>query len=148
MARNFADSCPAQLQNRLEVLARKTGHSPTRVEFREEYGSALLSAVETVFGTWSAAKAACGLTLYEDSRGTPPGLLMEMLRAYFDAHGDLPSADEADKRKAAPRTPYIPRQNAVKRILGVNNWAAAMRSAVEHLGINSERYGSPARRAS
>jgi len=143
--RNHADSCPGQLQARITSLRDKLGHSPTGSEFKDAYGYGMLKAVYAVFGTWNNAKATCGLVVYENGFNPPHtrtrrldvALVAESLRAFVEANGDLPNVN-AGRDGIAPR---IPAPRVIMRVFGVDNWQAAMRSAVEYLGIDSERYG-------
>lgn len=149
--RNYTDTCPAQLHARIIALRDKIGRSPTFNEFQSAYGGGLAKAVTSLFGTWNNAKALAGLSVYEN--GAAPAdlqtkrltvaLVCESLRAWYDEHGDLPPSHVAH---STARTPYIPSIQAIQRAFGVNNWRAAMRSAIEHLGVKSERYGSPSTR--
>jgi hypothetical protein len=97
------------------------------------------------FGTWNNAKAMVGLELLQGHTGTRTGvaLVVESLRAWYEAHGDLPTTGDT---KNLARAPMIPSERTIRRAFGVSNWPAAMRSAADHLGIKSERYGTPQRR--
>jgi hypothetical protein len=145
---NFADSCPAQTAEKVAALAEELGHVPTFAEFVAKVGPDARSAVLGVFGTWGNLLANCGLSTRGRSTGNHGSIgvadLVESLRTWVEAHGDLPSARECQR---PDRAPVIPSYPTILRVMGVDNWSAAMRSAVEHLGINSERYGSPKRRS-
>jgi hypothetical protein len=136
---NFSDTCPAQIQERIEALARKVGHSPSCNEFVAEYGGALFAALRQRFGTWNNAKVQCGLTT-TSSVGYTRAAVMLALQTFYDARGDLPRhRDTAGVRGA--RGPYVPSRMAIIKALSVGSWEAAMRSAAEYLGVNSELYG-------
>jgi len=142
--RNFADSCPAQLQAKIESLDKTLGRTPTANDFRRTFGTRLLAATENYFGTWNAAKAACGLTLLTSADGGAASRRLSIsnvvvcLSVWHTTHGDLPSAHDVAIRD---KRPYIPCYRPTCRAFGVNTWPAAMRSAGEYLGIKSERYG-------
>lgn len=143
-SRNWADTCPAQLQEKIHALAGKLNRSPSRTDFANEYGHGILSAVVAVFGTWNNAKAICGLSVTaKGNAGCVPHnklserLVLESLRAWIDVHGDLPSSEQTRHRDLAP---YIPTYAAILSAFQVETWQAAMRSAIAHLGIRSERY--------
>jgi hypothetical protein len=144
MARNIADSCPAQLQERIAALARKIGHSPAQAQFESEYGIAVLQQVRRTFGSWNAAKALCGLSVRKANPRTTSSLVLESLAAFVREHGDLPLASDAQQ---PTRTPQIPSYEIILSGLGVKTWRAAMRTVIENLNIKSERYGSPMQRA-
>ena len=149
--RNWADTCPAQLQERIRVLARKLGHSPSNVEFKAEYGPGPEKSIRRLFGTWNNAKAVCRLSTYQPGEQRQHGLrkstedVMSALAQWVAIHGDLPSTDDTQNPMRAPRVPNF---RTVLHALGVDSWHAAMRSAVDYLGIRSERYGAPTRKAS
>lgn len=142
MARNITDSCSAQLQEKITVLARELGYSPTEGQFRAEYGEKAYNAVTGAFGSWINAKAIIGLGRAPSPRATLE-LVLVSLREWVSTHGDLPYASEASNPGRAPRTPVAA---TILKAFGVNNWAAAMQSAIAHLDIKSERYGRPRRR--
>ena len=143
---NWSDTCPAQLQAKLEILARQLGHSPSENEFSSAYGVKCEGAIRRHFGTWNAAKAACGLTLLSGGGWNRKSIgdVAECLRAFYDAHGDLPGHAAVSGRR---RVPYVPAYLTVLHAFGVDNWPAAMRSAGEYLGVKSERYGFDFRKA-
>jgi hypothetical protein len=145
MSRNEADSCPSQTRDKITALARKLGRSPSAGDFRAEYGVAAFCAVEAVFGTWNNAKAIIGLATIPVGgvRGRnllPLNFVIESLRTWVAVHGDLPTASQAQKPSLTPKLPHY---GTILRAFGVNNWKAAMHSAIEHLQIRSERYGVP-----
>jgi hypothetical protein len=142
-ARNWSDTCPAQLQNRIVALANEIGSSPSAKDFRDRYGRSGVKAIIRVFGSWNAAKALCGLACVKSERLMTRDVC-ESLSEWVNAHGDLPSPVDAQRTERAPRIPSYP---TILKAFGVGTWDAAMRSAVEHLGIRSERYGSPVRRS-
>ena len=108
-------------------------------------GYGMSDAIYDVFGSWNSAKAVAGLAACRPgTNGGKPRVLAAQcstaLAEWHKAHGDLPTYDEVRNPTRAPRTPS---PNAILSAYGVTSWPAAMRSAVEHLGIKSERYGSP-----
>ena len=147
VARNFSDTCSAQLLAKIESLATRLGHAPTYGEFIEEYGANMWEAVRRVYGTWNNAKSLCGLspaTKHWHPTRTGRTAVLESLKTYYDATGDLPGSVEVQRRST---TPLVPCYTTILKNLGVSTWQAAMRSAVDYLGITSERYGAPTRRA-
>jgi hypothetical protein len=143
MSRNMADTCPAQLQERLAVLARNLGRSPSRSDFEQAFGATTLGAVRRVFGSWTNAKAILGLPTAAPGQRMATNLVVESLRTWVEVHGDLPSSYDARKPE---KCPIIPKYHAILGAFGVDSWSAAMQSAVQHLGISSERYGTSKRR--
>lgn len=142
--KNHSDTCPAQLQDKITILDRKLGRSPTLNEFIGQYGEQAAHEVRNVFGTWNNAKAVCGLSLYSAADGsrlhakTRDAVLLS-LKTWYDEHGDLPSVSDCENPSRAPR---IPGYRVIMRALSVENWLAAMRTAAAHFGLSSERYGN------
>lgn len=146
MAKNFADTCPSQLQAKLRALAQSLGRTPSCRDFELAFGCAALGQIKRTFGSWNAAKATCALCLIPpgvSERAVTSALATECLRAWVNIHGDLPTTTDI---KTGEKTPRLPCVQSIKKAYGAETWEAAMRSAVEHLGITSERYGSPTRR--
>lgn len=144
-SRNFADSCPAQLETKISALAKKIGHSPSASDFRNEYGTGVFRSVLTVFGSWNAAKATCGLSTNksnQDARVTA-ALCAESLREWHRKHGDLPTVHEVRNPTIGPR---LPTYKTILKAFGVDSWDAAMHSAIAFLRVKSERYGRALRR--
>lgn len=142
--RNFADTCPAQLREKLTALDRKLGHSPSVTEFTREFGVKAANAVKRVFGSWNAAKTECGLDSNTPSswRGErrhnfkSPASVTAAFQLFYERNGDLPRSGSHETRG-----PRVPDYRVTCRATGADNWNAAMRSVGESLGIKSERYG-------
>lgn len=140
-ARNWSDTCPAQLQAKIVALSKTLGHSPRVFEFVDRYGADTLKAVLCVFGTWNNAKNVCGLDAVKPGRlPMARSVAVESLGEYFRINGDLPSSEETNLPSRCPR---IPRYATILRALNVDTWEAAMRTVIESLDIVSYRYGSP-----
>lgn len=143
MAKNMNDICAAQLQEKLSALAIQLGRRVTSRDFASHYGERALSAVKRTFGTWNNAKAIIGLQRRARGGDRPTvgrNLVLESMRTWYDAHGDLPSSHDVEK---AERLPMLPCERTIKKALGVTTWHGAMRSVIEALGITSARYGEP-----
>lgn len=136
--RNLHDSCPAQLQEKLRALQLKIGRSPSVADFTVEYGPAATFAVKSVFGSWNAGKAAAGLEANPvgGPRRINKNLVLESLRAWYTAHGDLPSAHDWRRGIA----PWLPSPAVILRAFEVSTWAVAMRAASMELGVSSISY--------
>jgi hypothetical protein len=144
-AKNLNDTCVAQLQAKVAACARAISRSPSQTDFEKMYGLNVLYAVKQTFGSWNNAKAQIGLALSPAPRHSSPftvNLICEALREWRDHHGDLPLVTDTQNPS---RVPQIPSYTTILRAFGVDTWDAAMRSAIEHLQIKSERYGSPRR---
>lgn len=143
-ANNRHDTCPAQLQEKIESLARELGRSPSQAEFSAKYGPGLRPAIDRVFGSWRNAKLVCGLESAHSTKKYSRQAVLAALGEYVKMNGDLPTAGEAN---CPWRSPVIPRYATILRALGVETWDAAMRTVIESLDIVSARYGRPRKMA-
>ena len=133
--RNMADSCEAQTFARIATLREKLGRSPSSKEFIAEFGKRLMSALVSTFGTWNNAKALAGLSVTPAAPRVTKALALVSLGAWVEAHGSLPSSREVTNPE---RGPALPSFVSLLRAFGVDNWAAAMRSAAENLGLEDD----------
>lgn len=133
---NLRDRCEAQLSHKIIDLHNKLGRSPSLKEFKEEYGGAVADAVARTFGSWNAAKERCGLEVYQ--RGCSPKMrytfdaILEMLKAWHEMHGKMPSSLDA---QMPTRVPLIPGYSAIRDAFQNADWNECMARASRLLGL-------------
>lgn len=143
-AANLGDRCTAQVAHRIIDLEHKIGRSPSRREFSDAYGAALLGSVIRAFGTWNSALAQCGLKVrMRSNRRRSREAVLDCLAAWHKVHGDLPSTWEANNRDS---TPVIPTIKVIKAAFDADSWPEAMYRAAALLDIRGGRYGLPAKK--
>lgn len=151
--RNLRDKCEAQLSHKLIDLEHSLGRSPSEREAASVYGDGFTLYLRRVYGSWNAALARFGL---EARRNSPRGLLrsggrplapdvlrnavLESLRAYYNAHGSLPTANTINN---PARTPLTPAVATIQKAMGADTFPEAMRRAASLLNIRGGRYGLP-----
>ncbi|HEU4589025.1 MAG TPA: hypothetical protein VFS11_10270 [Gemmatimonadales bacterium] len=140
-ARNVLDACVAQLSHRMIDLENRLGRPVAYDDFVAAYGIAVMRRLEKTFGSWTSAKAQCGLSSVK--KGMTPDDVCDALKEWYRAHGRLPSVNQAFSRT---RTPLIPSYRTVLKVLGVSGWHEAMSYAAFVLGIDDPRY-NPVKRS-
>lgn len=134
-AANLRDQCVAQLSKKLTDLEKKLGRPPTGNDFQLAYGSGMLKAVTRTFGSFTSAKAQCGMQVRK--YGHKPSDVYAALREYYLAHRRLPTVRETYDIKQAP---IIPSADAILPALGFKSWPEAMKHVAMELGVYDSRY--------
>lgn len=138
--KNLRDACERQLAHKLIDLQTELGRSPSQRDAIAVYGTGFVQAVEATFGTWNAAKALHGMAALKRARRYTVEEVLESLSAYYAAHKQLPSYEQAH---SPHRAPLVPSDRAIARALGEpgDKWWDIMRKAARMLGIRDGRYG-------
>lgn len=138
--RNLRDTCEAQLKHKFIDLQNKIGRPPVYHEFVSAYGSQLTKEIIRTYGTWNNAKGHFGLPLSRSGTRLSSAELLESLRAWYDAHGELPSPLSANR---AARMPLLHSVGTYLRAFKTESWPEAMRRAASLLNIYGGKYGLP-----
>lgn len=138
--RNFRNRCVAQLQARLLDLANRLGRAPIAREAAAEWGEGAARDIQKVFGSWNAALAAAGIADRQKGCRVDMWDALETIKAWYAAHGELPSADVLNNGGC---TPYLMSRQTYMRLLDTDSWPEAMRRAATLLQIYGGRYGIP-----
>lgn len=141
-SRNLRNSCEAQIAHRLLDIANKVGRSPSKAE-ADHYDPGLSKACERVYGSWNAAKIVVGLEVIKTGplNRFDREAVLDLLSAYYDKTGTLPSYRQCRRRDTHPLLPSV---DTITRHLSDNrSWKAAMDLAAWKLHITDGRYGKP-----
>jgi hypothetical protein len=136
---NFRNTCEAQTAQRILSIRDRIGRVPSQYE-AEHFDPGLPRAALRIYGRWTAAIAACGLKSLLNGRGGRERgreYALEMLAAWYDEHGSLPT--EADAKNPR-RIPLIPSANTIRKYMGTDAWPDAMRRVAFQLGVHPGRY--------
>jgi hypothetical protein len=136
------NTCEAQIAHRLLDLANTIGRSPSQAE-AAIHDPALASACKRVYGSWNAAKVVVDLEIVKTGplRVFDRGTIVDLLSAYYEVKGELPSYRECARRETHP---LLPSASTILRYLSSNrSWLAAMDLMAWKLHITDGRYGKP-----
>lgn len=94
--KNLEGRCPEQLLDKIMVLKAKLGHTPSSIEFVNEYGAGFLGSIRLTFGKWSEALKVLGLTVKTPGgeREYDPNDLIEMLKNFKTEKGREPMTSD------------------------------------------------------
>lgn len=142
--RNHRNVCEAQVRKFVVDLSVQLGRSPSIREGRKLIGDNWVKRVLRVYGTWHNAVTMAGLKPHRPSRKEfndhQRELALAALRAWYKAHGDLPSSEDAWR---GDQLPLLPHRDSIMRGLKTDSWYEAMRRAAALLNIRGGRYGLP-----
>lgn len=149
-AKNLRNQCEEQTKKRIRELEAYLGRRCSLAEARRYIGEGFVKAIITTYGSWNAARALFGLEIAQVRNNSTPEAkklwreaVLNALRAWYNVHGELPKAEEAQR---ANRLPLIPTPRTIKRALDAVEWDTAMRRAAAVLNIYGGRYGLPERK--
>lgn len=142
-SRNMLDRCEAQVLYKLVTLQARIGRSPTMDEAAAEYGKNWPHLLKTLYGSWNAAKGACGLTQIPrggQNKQYDGDSVLESLGLWYKSHGELPEQSDAKKRE---RVPVLPAPASIYKAMKTPVWGIAMQRAASLLNIYGGEYGLP-----
>lgn len=96
-AKNEKGSCYYQLLDKIEVLGKELGRTPSLSDFRRKYKGHYIGAVYSTFGTWNQAVTFAGFTprtyggsQYKYNRDT----VIAMIRNFWELEGRAPRVSD------------------------------------------------------
>jgi hypothetical protein len=134
-SRSLRNWCDAQIGHMLIDLQNEVGHVPTFSEAEAKYGRVFTGRCQRAYGTWTNARAQCGLQAH--IKGLSPEDVFLAIGEYYKTWARLPTATEA---QSPTRLPLFPEYGTILRVLEAKTWSLAMQRASEYLGIEDPRY--------
>lgn len=117
-AMNKDGMCPDQLIEKIQILAKKIGVSPTFEQFKTEYNGKYTGSIIRTFGSWNGAKHIANLPSNKSGADTPHNrspysdeVLLEYLRSFQKEKGHTPT--HSDWRKG-----FLPSYNLYRHRFG------------------------------
>lgn len=138
--RNARNTCEAQVKQKMAELRIAIGHVPDQAEALSWDTNWVRRAIR-IYGSWNAVKALCGMPI--KFRGgahnkRSQSYVLEVLRLWHEANGDLPTRAEALE---PIREPMTPAPTTILRAMETGSWVTAMQKVARLLHIESARYG-------
>lgn len=102
--KNKNGTCPAQLLDKIKLLAKDLGYTPSQLEFGKAYKTGHIEAVYRTYGSWTNAVRIAGLK--PKGQGRQPlysqEILINIMRDYYDRYGRQPSYNDFVKTRGVP----------------------------------------------
>lgn len=120
--KNKRGTCPDQLLDKINKVAQKLGHTPSKHEFIGECGSQRYThLIYTTFGSWSKAVELAGLSPHEPKKGGntvgkyDQDTLLEYLRIFAQENNRVPTATDFRRGLLPSYETYISRFGGIEK---------------------------------
>lgn len=141
--RDFRNRCEEQMRKPIAALASRLKRPPTMKEVAKEVSEAFAWHLVSIYGNFGAGLKAMGLDAWkpgqspERKKKATREYVLGALRAYYEAHKELPLPRQASNPS---RLPLIPCRESIMKGMGVESYPAAMKLVAKELGITTGRY--------